>query len=315
MNLEQLRSTLSSLPLEEPLLLGISGGADSVALFYLLLGLGYQNLTLCHFDHQLRGEDSTADAAFVEALAISHHLTCEIGSEDVAARAIHKRLSLETAAREARYEFFATVAKKKNCSTLLLAHHADDQLETIFFNFLRGAGSAGLAGMLPTSQRVISGAELRIIRPLLVISKKELVDFLAERNIPFRYDASNDSLVPTRNRLRHRLLPLLDEIFGTSYRAAVRRTASILEEENAFLESLAAPLAARDELPTRGLAELSLALQRRVVHAWLRHHGFEDVGFAEVERILSLQNLDGPAKINLPGCRHARRRAGIIFLE
>ncbi|MFI0347162.1 MAG: tRNA lysidine(34) synthetase TilS [Chthoniobacterales bacterium] len=304
-----------SLPLGEPLLLGISGGLDSVALFYLLLELGYQKIILCHFDHQLRGEESRADASFVKALAIVHHLAYEIGSEDVAGRAAREHLSLETAARAARYEFFAAVAKKKNIKTILLAHHADDQVETIFFNFLRGSGSSGLAGMLPISTRKINDIELRIIRPLLTVSKKELADFLAEKNIPFRHDSSNDTLLPTRNRLRHRLIPLLDQIFGTSYRDAVRRAASILSEEDDFLQSLAAPLAAKEELPTHELAKLPLALQRRVVYTWLRHHGFEDIGFAEVERILSLQNLDGPAKVNLPTCRHARRRAGVIFVE
>ena len=111
------------------------------------------------------------------------------------------------------------------------------------------------------------------------------------------------------------MIPLLDEIVGTSYRDAISRTASILEAENDFLESLATPLAVEKKLPTASLVALPLALQRRVIHAWLRNHNFTDVGFVEVERVRSLLTLHDPAKINLPGARHARRRAGIIFLE
>lgn len=313
--LKQLQEQLAFLRSEECLLLGISGGADSVALLHLLMELGYGNLQIVHFNHQLRGKESDGDALFVESLAQSLNLPYEIGHGDVALRATQERLSLETAARKARYEFFSEVAKKKNSSTILLAHHADDQLETIFFNFLRGSGSAGLVGMLPVSERTIGTTTLRIIRPLLTFPKKELVHYLDRKNLSFRHDASNDTLEATRNRLRHRLFPLIDEIFGVTYRSAITRTASILDEENNYLESVAGPFAEEIELKTSALTALPLALQRRVFHAWLRNQGFCDVGFAEVERVRSLLNLHGPAKINLPGNRHARRRAGMIFLE
>ena len=118
-----------------------------------------------------------------------------------------------------------------------------------------------------------------------------------------------------RNRIRLRLLPFLDEIIGTSYRNAIRRTATILAAEDEYLESLAAPHATQTQLSRRELTAMPLALQRRIVHAWLRTQGFSEVSFEEVERVLSLLNLDGPAKVNLPGDAHARRRAGFIFLE
>ncbi len=329
------------------LLLGISGGADSVALLHLLLENGYRNLILCHFNHQLRGADSDDDATFVKNLATSLQLPFELGTEDVQGLATREKLSLEAAAREARYEFFARAAQKvaskrvmsNGVSTneiinqqivisgtdplapkhatpkLLLAHHADDQVETCFLHFLRGTGSAGLAGMLPVSQRTIDGIELTIVRPLLAISKKELISFLTSHQLTWREDASNKSHLPTRNRLRNRVLPLLDELIGPSYRNAITRTATILAAEDEYLESLAAPQAQQAELKTQELAAMPLALQRRVVHAWLRTHGFSEVSFVEVERVLSLLNLDGPAKVNLPGDAHTRRRSGIIFLE
>ena len=304
-----------NLSLEEPLLIGISGGADSVALLHLLLEKGYQKLILSHFNHQLRGADADTDATFVEHLAASLGLSYELGTEDVQARAMQKKLSVEAAAREARYEFFAKLAQKHACKKLVLAHHADDQVETCFLHFLRGTGSAGLAGMLPVSMRTIAGIDLTIVRPLLSLSKKELIAFLAKRQLPWREDATNESLIPTRNRLRHRLLPFLDECVGTSYRHAITRTATILASEDEYLESLAAPYAVKMELSTHELGAMPLALQRRVVHAWLRNHGYAEVSFVEVERVLSLLNLDGPAKVNLPSDTHARRRSGLIFLE
>ncbi|HLB34287.1 MAG: tRNA lysidine(34) synthetase TilS [Verrucomicrobia bacterium RIFCSPHIGHO2_12_FULL_41_10] len=301
-------------PGTDPFLVGVSGGADSVALLHLLLENNYRQLVICHYNHQLRGSESDDDACFVEKLAASLDLPYEIGSSDVKKKASDHRLSLEAAAREARYEFFAKVAQKRQVKKLFLAHHSDDQVETCLFNFLRGSGSAGLAGMLPVSYHTIGLVELEIIRPLLSCSRKELRSYLKERNIIFRHDSSNDSLIPTRNRLRHAVLPLLDDFFGPTYRNAITRTATILGAEDAYLESLAAPFAQEEKLFTRTLQEMPLALRRRVLHAWLKHHGFCDVSFAEVERVASLLNLQGPAKINLPGKRHARRRAGVIFL-
>ena len=314
-SLQSLASSFSLTCLAEPLLIGLSGGADSVALLHLLLENNCRNLILCHFNHQLRGDDSDTDAIFVKNLAESFQVCCELGTGDVQARATCKKISLEMAAREARYEFFAKMAKKHNVKILLLAHHADDQVETCFLHFLRGTGSAGLAGMLPMSQRTIDGIELTIVRPLLSISKKELVAFLTSHQVAWREDASNKSHLPTRNRLRNRVLPLLDELIGSSYRSAITRTATILAAEDEYLESLAAPHAKDQQLKTQELAAMPLALQRRIVHAWLRHHDFSEVSFAEVERVLSLLNLDGPAKVNLAGDAHARRRAGAIFLE
>ena len=300
---------------QETLLIGFSGGADSMALLHLLLEQGYHHLILCHLNHRLRGADADADALFVKNVAESLQLPCEIGIEDVPARAAREKRSLEAAAREARYEFFSRMARKHHVKTLFLAHHADDQVETCFLNFLRGTGSAGLAGMLPVSQRRIDGIDLTIIRPLLYLSKKELLEFLISRQQTWREDATNESPIPMRNRIRLKLLPLLDEMIGTSYRHAIGRTATILAAEDEYLESLAAPHAALPKLSSRELVVMPLALQRRIVHAWLRKHGFSEVSFEEVERVLSLLNLDGPAKINLPGNTHARRRAGVIFLE
>lgn len=312
---EVICKSLLLFPKKHSCLVGISGGIDSVALLYLLLEGGYKNLILVHFNHQLRGVDSDEDALFVQNLANDLQLPCELGTEDVRARSLDSKISLETAAREARYDFFGRVAKKNRLQTLLLAHHADDQIETCFFNFLRGTGSAGLAGMLPRSERKIGTTILTVVRPLLSIFKERLRNYLIQKAIPFRHDATNDSLIPMRNRLRHQLLPLLDDIVGPTYRNAILRTATILAAEDDYLEKLAAPWATQRTLAIEEMNRLPLALQRRVVHAWLRMHYFSDVGFMEVERVLSLLNPQNAAQINLPQCRHAYRSQGMIEIK
>ena len=122
-------------------LIGVSGGRDSVALLHSLVDLGYKNLIVCHLDHQLRGRSSAADARFVEKLAAKYDVDLALGSTNVRALAAKKKMSIETAAREARYKFFAQVAKRRRCRTIFLAHHADDLVETFLINLFRGAGT------------------------------------------------------------------------------------------------------------------------------------------------------------------------------
>ena len=306
---------LHVLPKEGSYLVGVSGGSDSVALLHLLLEGGYRHLLVCHFNHELRGEDSHDDALFVKNLALRLDLPFVSGSESVCARAKTSKISIETAAREARYEFFAQISAEHSLSTLLLGHHADDQIETCFFNFLRGTGSKGLAGMLPYHERLIGGRPLMIVRPLLSLSKKRIMQYLQERSISYCHDKSNDSLIPTRNRLRHELFPLLDKLIGASYREAILRAARILAIEDQYLESVAAPLAKNPSLSIEEIDTLPLALARRVIHAWLKEQGFSEVGFAEVEKVASLLHPQSAHQINLPGDRHAYRSRGHIHIK
>jgi tRNA(Ile)-lysidine synthase len=303
---------LSLPPANDGALIGVSGGRDSVALLDALVALGFRKLVVCHLDHALRAE-SGADAKFVRALARSWKLPCVIEREDVAARASRRKQSLETAAREARYEFFARVAAKRGCLTLFLAHHADDQVETLLFNLLRGSGAAGLGGMSPTTTRTIGSTTLTIHRPLLGVWREEIDAYLAAHGLAFREDASNTDPRHTRNRLRHTLLPEIERAFGRDVRRALWRAAEILRAESEVLDALL-PTANEPTLDTAALRALPLGLRRRRLHAWLRAQGVPQIGFEEVERVRSL--LDGArAKVNLPGGWHARRRAGWLFVE
>lgn len=294
-------------------LIGVSGGRDSVALLHLLLGAGFGKMVVCHLDHALRAE-SAEDARFVGALAKRLGLKAVIARENVAARAKRKGQSLETAAREARYAFFARVARAEKCPRLFLAHHADDQVETLLFNLFRGSAAAGLAGMRPLTTRTVGGVTLQIARPLLGVWREEIDACIAEHRLAFREDASNSDPRHTRNRLRHEIIPAIEQAFGRDIRRAVWRAAEILRDEDDLLASQPALRDLPERLATAALLGLPVALQRRVIHAWLRAQGVGGVGFEEVESVRGL--LAGRrAKVNLPGGLHARRRARQLFLE
>ncbi|MEO7318482.1 MAG: tRNA lysidine(34) synthetase TilS [Chthoniobacteraceae bacterium] len=296
-------------PPEEPALIGVSGGRDSVALLHLLAKRGHR-LIVCHLDHALRAE-SREEARFVEGLAAG--LGCEfVGRrENVAARAKRTKCSIETAAREARYAFFAKVTRARGVPRVFLAHHADDQVETFLFNLLRGSGAAGLAAMRAQSMR----GDLELVRPLLGVWREEIEAYVAEHGLEFCEDPSNTDRRHTRNRVRHEILPLLAQAFGRDVRAALLRSAEILREEDAFLAALPELAMAEEREPrVAELRELPVAIQRRVLLAWLRGRGVAEVGFEEVERVRSLLAAR-VAKVNLPGGLHARRRAGRVFVE
>ncbi len=294
------------------LLLGISGGRDSVALLELLLAQGYRNLILCHLNHRLRGGDSEADAEFVAELAGEHRLHAEIEAEDVAERSGRERVSIEVAARRARIAFFKRCAERQGTNRVLLAHHADDQVETILIHLLRGTGMKGLAGMRPVAR--LGG--LILIRPLLRMRREDLP-------VPsrFREDASNSSDAFLRNRLRNRAIPVLREALGRDFTPNLCRMAEVLRGEEQLLERLTndALLSMRDRkagLPLTTLRELPLALQRRVLFQWLTESGVPGAGFRQVEAARALYtDPDGPAKANLPAGWHVRRRSGRLFLQ
>ncbi|MCI0658004.1 MAG: tRNA lysidine(34) synthetase TilS, partial [Acidobacteria bacterium] len=231
------------------------------------------------------------------------------GEADVQTHAKRRKLSLETAAREIRHAFFLTCAAAHRCPVLFLAHHADDQVETCLFNFLRGAGAAGLGGMKPVSRI----GHLQIVRPLLGVTRAQITEYVRARRIAFREDSSNRNPGHTRNRLRNDVIPRIEATFGPSFRNAILRTAEILREEEAWMDSLVPRVG--EELSCRELRAMPTALRRRTVLHWLRQHQVEEPGFAETERVLSMLHATGTAKINLHGNLHARRKTGRIFLS
>lgn len=298
-------------------LVGVSGGADSVALLHLLAEQGFRELVVCHLDHGLRGEESAGDAEFVEKLAAELGFPCEIGRADVPQLMAQRGESMETAARNARHAFFAECAEKFHCPRILLAHHADDQAETVLWNLLRG--SRGLKGMREVQRFTTeSGAELEFIRPLLLIHHSELVAWLNLRGKCWREDASNAEALVTRNRLRHEVMPLLDEISGRNAARMIDRALDgvrDLEEIEAWAVNQAAALDPQGRLHLPVLRTLPTALQGAIVTTFLRNAEIGGIDRELVSRILCLFDPASAPAVNLPGGGSVRRRAGRLVIE
>ena len=216
------------------ILLGLSGGADSVALLLLLhesLQRGWiGGLSAAHFNHCLRGADADADEAFCRDLCRSLGLPFFAGRGDVRAFAAANRMSEEQAARTLRYRFLRERMAACGADCIATAHHADDQAETLLLHLLRGSGMAGLCGMQPRTGE--------IVRPLLHITRAQLLSYLEERGQPFCTDASNADTAHLRNRVRHLLLPALSE-YNPQIVRALCGTAQLLSEDEAYLGALA----------------------------------------------------------------------------
>lgn len=338
----ELKPTITrEFPTDACYLIAVSGGRDSVGLLHRLINFGYERLIVCHLNHRLRGRSSDADAQFVERLVERYnretvgqalrlpgsrvgkqsacpttpgHIEFELGSANIRAFAKKQKMSIETAAREARYAFFAETARRQNCRTIFVAHHADDLVETFLINLFRGAGGAGLSAMREISTRRIDGVDLTIVRPFLCVWREEIDDYIREHRLRFREDATNKNLTPLRNRIRHRIVPYLEKMLGRNIRQNIWRTAVIAADEEKWIESELRDSTDAD-LSVVKLRELPIALQRRALLKWLRARNISDVGFDAIERVRSLADRDTRiAKVNLPKNRHARRRAGKIFI-
>jgi tRNA(Ile)-lysidine synthase len=298
-------------------LIGVSGGRDSVALLHWLVECGYSKLIVCHLNHRLRGRSSRADAIFVQKLAAKYDVDLALGAIDVRARAVRTKQSLETAARDARYKFFAQVAKRRRCRTIFLGHHADDLVETFLINLFRGAGPGGLSAMRGVSVRKVDNVKLQIVRPLLGVSREQIDDYVRKHRLKFREDASNKDLAPLRNRIRHRIIPEIEKQLGRNVRGTIWRAATIAAEEENFFEALLPDkLSKLTALAVKPLRAMPIAVQRRMLHEWLRARDVPDLSFDLVERVRALLDLSNrAAKTNLPQDRHVRRRAGRIFIE
>jgi tRNA(Ile)-lysidine synthase len=309
--LEQIRGATSSYPRDELYLVGVSGGLDSRVLLHLLLLIGFKRLIVCHLNHNLRGDESSADSRFVCGLC--HRLHLETYIEKLTE--LPDAGSLETSARLARWEFFVRAANKFGTGKIFLGHHADDQVETFLFNLFRGSASFENAAMSPESRVRISETNLLLLRPLLQISKEDLRLYAARHRLRFREDSSNQSREMTRNRIRHDLIPAIELVLGRSIRSTILRTIEVATGEAEFIRFHVPPMDAQVELKVSELRPLPLAIQRLVIHSWLKAKQVKQCGFEEVEKVRSLLANTKIAKVNLPGNAFCRRRSGVLFLQ
>jgi len=297
-------------------LAAVSGGADSVALLHFLHHYGFRDVVVCHLDHGLRGRASSGDARFVQKLATDLGYPCEAGKTEVKALAEHSGASIETAAREARHAFFAICSRKHRCPRLLLAHHLDDQAETVLWNLLRG--SRGLSGMKEVQTLAMSGRPMECIRPLLGKRRSELRTWLESKGHAWREDASNREPFAARNRLRHEVLPLLSEIARRdATESLVRAAAATLEARTieSWAVKQAAVLDPQGRLHLPNLRSLPPAVQSACVYDFLRSSAVPDLSRELVARCMSLLDPAAPPAVNLPDGFILRRRAGRLLLE
>ncbi len=288
----------------------VSGGVDSVALLSLLLELRSELgivPSVVHFNHKLRGAESDEDESFVADLARQHKLELFCESGNVRGYAKAKHASLETAAREMRYEFFRQLLLSGRMDRIATAHTLDDQAETVLLRIVRGAGTRGLSAIYPdlkvaekSNQHSAVGFQprfLSIIRPLLATARKDLESYLKNLDQAWREDTSNRDLRHARNRIRHGILPRLERHLNPSVRQTLAETADIARAEEEFWERevervLLLVRAGREgSLKLKALADLPLALQRRVVRAAAESRGLR-LEFRQVEEILAARSVE-----------------------
>jgi tRNA(Ile)-lysidine synthase len=304
----------------------VSGGADSVAMLRILLELRAELgivLSVVHLNHCLRGEESEDDEEFVRQLAARFDLPFFSARRDVKGYAAEKKLSVETAARELRYQYFEGLLRNGEFNRLATAHTLDDQAETVLLKLARGAGTRGLAGIYPqlsvtrSEEQELSRDELTIIRPLLSVQRDDLEEYLAQIQQPWHEDSTNAQLHHTRNRIRHEILPRLCAEVNPQVRRTLAEVAELARAEEEFWQSevqrhLSAVWIRNEQggiLCSSLLNELPLALRRRAVRAAAESLGLS-LEFKHVEEVLtSFHNT----RVVLPHGWGARRVAEKIY--
>lgn len=287
---------LSGLPKDTPILLALSGGADSRALLHMLLSYGAP-LSVAHVDHGIRGETAKRDREFCEALAKEAKLPFYLLTADIPALAKQNHLGLEEQARIERYRFFEKIMREQNIPILATAHNATDNAETLLFRMARGTGLSGLCGISPA--RSFGGGVL--IRPILDVTKEEILAYCKRHSLSFVTDESNEDLSYARNRIRHKILPELTKL----NEGAVRHISELcrtLREDEAFLKNAANEILKKEQPNSISLSvwcDLSPSLKNRVLDRLfgeppLSAKNREEI-FALAARALPHSSLDLPA--------------------
>jgi tRNA(Ile)-lysidine synthase len=297
-------------------LIGLSGGSDSVALTLILRELsehgGFALVGLAHLNHRLR-PTSDRDEAFCRTFGDASRLPIEVESIDVAGYAAAQRLSVEDAARRLRYEFLHRAAASIGADRIAVGHTRDDQAETFLLKLVRGAGLTGLAGIHPQRGDVI--------RPLLDVSRLELRAFLDSRGQGWVEDETNDDIDNPRNRIRHRVLPELNRVYPSAANA-IARTAGLMREDGQWLddvsrnryEALVCRTALGLEIDARALLAEPAPVRRRVVRMALRCAvSSHEYGLDHVEAVMAVASGESGG-VDVPGARVELRREKLVLL-
>lgn len=295
------------LPKGSRVLCAVSGGADSMCLLHWLYTMREKRdieLFAAHFEHGLRGEESRRDAIFTQKQCEKLGVPCTVGHGDVTAFAAERKIGTEEAARELRYQFLEETAERLGCSRIATAHNLNDNAETILMNLCRGSGTRGLAGIPPVRGK--------IVRPLLQTSRSEIEAYLMENCIAHVEDSTNSSDDYTRNRIRHRLLPLLTEE-NPAVLTAIGRTAELLREDDECLCREAERFLIRnldgDSIPSRAL----LALEPPVAARVLRSLCGSGLSLERTKALMRFAEGTERGILEIPGARIRREHGRLFF--
>lgn len=303
------------------ILTAVSGGADSVALLYSILELKEKLLltvSVCHINHNLRGEESDKDAKFVENLCDMLSLPFFYYSEDVKAK--QGNLTLEEAARNIRYSLLYKAAKKCEANKIALGHNKNDNAETIILRLCRGTGLKGLCGIPHTRK---GQNNTTIIRPLIEADRTSIESYLNEKGIPYRTDISNFDTTFYRNRIRQDLIPIMQQINPQVINQIVKNS-QLLQEDEDLLEVLTTEAIENctieeNTLAIPNLLKLPRSLQKRVIRSTiLKINGLRDISYDHITQIESLLYSQTGKVVHLPGnLRVAREydRLNIYFKD
>jgi tRNA(Ile)-lysidine synthase len=309
---------------DDAVVVGVSGGPDSMALLHILLDLNKEldwqlKLYVAHLNHRLRGEEAEKDAAFVRAVADSLSLPCTIETRGIAVLAEEESTSIEEIGRRERYALFERVCLRVGAKIVAVGHHADDNAETILHRILRGTGLRGLAG-IPRSRALGPDSDIRVIRPLLRRSRDWIVNYLADAGIAFREDRSNFTNEPMRNRIRNIILPQVEAEVNPQVREALNR----LGEQALWLEEYLSETVQRTfetlivsrtdqalTLNAEALARKSRIVQTELVRLAYRSFGLgeQDLSFGHLVAAVDL--IADPAsgrQLQLPGGMTVEKR-------
>ncbi len=292
---------LAGLTPNTPVLLAFSGGADSMALLDMIQTKSPDApILLAHVNHGIRGEEALRDRVFCEKIAKERGLDIAILDVDVPTLAKERGQSLEEAAREVRYAFFANLMKERAIPLLLTAHHADDHLETILFRIARGTGLSGLCGIAPI--RPFDGGHL--VRPLLGFAKQEILNYCKEQGLDFVTDSTNADTTYARNRIRAEVLHVLESMFADSSHRAVQMSAELGEDES-YLQELAKEFV-EENTTVRGISYLHLqkahpAIRRRALQIWFEKERGATLESVHLQALFRLvKSGDTTARVALP---------------
>lgn len=308
----------------ESILIGVSGGVDSIVLLDILHVLSFEHgysLSIAHVNHGLRGANAKRDEKFVRSLAQRYDIPCHSTQVQVKDFAKKHSLSEEVAARELRYKFFRQTASTIRAQSCATAHTADDAAETLLMNLFRGTGLSGLAGIPPRRPLV---KKTQLIRPLLQLSKEEIIAYATERELEWYEDETNTLTTYTRNKVRHDVLPKLKEDFNPKIIESLNRTATLLRKADGFIESFIdstyhSVVVEKEDacvIDIHKLEALHEFLQSEIIERCISTLTFgRTVSFASMDRILSLLGKEVGSRENVVNNLIAvRNRSEIVLM-